>query len=75
MMYFFHSPSCLPGFLVPNHFVLIDHDDVEFLVAIDVGGDDRVADLQSGVDFLRFEFGEISGESRDAKINANEANK
>ena len=50
------------GFSYHTTLMLIDHHDVGLLVAVDVGDEDRVADLQPGVDLLRFELREVGGE-------------
>ncbi len=45
--------------LIPDHPLLVGHDDVGFPVGVDVSEDHAVADLQAGVDFLGFEGGDL----------------
>ena len=57
--------ALLPGgVFVPDHLVLIDHDNVRLFVAVNVRGQDRVADFQPFIDLLSFEFWEIGREYR-----------
>lgn len=52
------------GILIPNDLELIDHHDVELLVAVDVFEDHGVADLERRIDFLDLELRESGRRGR-----------